>query len=233
MTPTLQDAIAAVRAGETERAQLLAADVIRDNPDDAHAWYLLSQLVDSDARRALYLRKTLALDPEHARARAEFDALPAAAVASLGWTAGDMADEGIGEVTQPLPEMAVEAPAAEVVTVAEAPAEVVAVEAPVELAASVAPQPEPELEAAPDWLRPLSPEPVPAAPAEATAVATATTATAAVTTPTAAPVAPAPARRTPPPPARRQGNGALAALLVLLILLTLAVLAILAYLLIL
>ena len=70
MTATLQEAIAAVRRGETERAQLLTAEVIRENPDDANAWYLLSQLVDSDARRAAYLSKALALDPTHERARA-------------------------------------------------------------------------------------------------------------------------------------------------------------------
>jgi ferric-dicitrate binding protein FerR (iron transport regulator) len=71
MTATLQEAIAAVRRGETERAQLLTAEVIRDNPEDANAWYLLSQLVDSDTRRAAYLSKALALDPSHERARAE------------------------------------------------------------------------------------------------------------------------------------------------------------------
>ena len=54
MTDTLQDAIAAVRAGDPERAQLIAVDIVRANPDDANAWYLLSQLVDSDARRAAW-----------------------------------------------------------------------------------------------------------------------------------------------------------------------------------
>lgn len=78
MTATLQEAIAAVRRGETERAQLLTAEVIRDNPDDANAWYLLSQLVDSDTRRAAYLSKTLALDPTHERAQAELGVGPVA-----------------------------------------------------------------------------------------------------------------------------------------------------------
>lgn len=76
MTATLQEAITAAKRGETERAQLLTADVIRDNPDDANAWYLLSQLVDSDTRRAAYLSKALALEPNHERARAELGALP-------------------------------------------------------------------------------------------------------------------------------------------------------------
>lgn len=42
----------------------LARQVIRENPDDANAWYLLSQLVDSDARRAAYLSKALAPNPD-------------------------------------------------------------------------------------------------------------------------------------------------------------------------
>jgi hypothetical protein len=83
MTTTLQDVIAAARAGDTKRAQLLAAGVVRENPDDANAWYLLSQLVDSDARRAAYLSKALALDPNHARASIEFNALPADLTADL------------------------------------------------------------------------------------------------------------------------------------------------------
>ncbi len=78
MTTTLQDAIAAARAGEVERAQLITADVIRENPDDPNAWYLMSHLVDSEARRAVYLARTLALDPDHPRARLEFDELPSA-----------------------------------------------------------------------------------------------------------------------------------------------------------
>ncbi len=78
MSNILHDAIAAARAGDMERAQQLAAENVRQQPDDANAWYLLSELVDSDARRAAYLGKALALDPHHARARIEFDALPAA-----------------------------------------------------------------------------------------------------------------------------------------------------------
>jgi hypothetical protein len=76
MTATLKEAIAAVRAGDLENAQLLVAEVIQLNPDDPQAWYLMSQLVDSPARRAAYLNKTLELDPSHERALVEFDRLP-------------------------------------------------------------------------------------------------------------------------------------------------------------
>lgn len=83
MTTTLHEAIAAVRSGDPQRAQLLTAEIIEAKPDDANAWYLLSQLVDSEARRAAYLSKALALDPRHERARAEFGALPLELTESL------------------------------------------------------------------------------------------------------------------------------------------------------
>lgn len=107
MTATLQEAIAAVRRGETERAQLLTAEVIRENPDDANAWYLLSQLVDSDARRAAYLSKALALDPTHERARAELGALPAQSVpepepvVAFEGPATEVAPDGVPEWLEP------------------------------------------------------------------------------------------------------------------------------------
>jgi hypothetical protein len=206
MTATLQDAMTAVRGGEIERAQLLTAEVIRDNPNDPNAWYLLSQLVDSDARRAAYLGKAVALDPGHERARAELAAMPTAVTASLD---------------VPLPAE----PTAEPSPVAIA-ADAVAVEA----AATSGPA----SDDVPEWLRPLSPEPTPVA-VTAPAVSTTTVTTTAVAEPAVVPPAPAPARprpkTPPPPPPRRRGNGALTILLVLLGLLTLAVLAVLAFLL--
>ena len=217
MTATLQEAIAAVRDDDTERAQLLAAEVIQDNPDDAHAWYLLSQLVDSDARRAAYLRKTLALDPAHERARAEFAALPAEASAVLG---------------APVVVAAPEVDVAVAVAAETAAAEAVVTEAVVTEAVVMEPEAWPAAEPAgvPDWLHPLSPEPTPVTVAPS--YEPVPVASIAPPAPAPAPATSAPGRQTtPPPPPRQQGHGALMALLVLLGLLTLAVLAILAFLL--
>lgn len=138
MTSTLSDAIAAVRAGEPERAQLLAAEVVRDNPNDPNGWYLLSQLVESDARRAAYLGKTLAIDPDHPRARAEFAALPPSLV---------------GELAAPLQPVEAGAPSVAAVAVADLSDE----DTPT---TTIVTAPD-----APGWLQPLSPEPVAVAPA--------------------------------------------------------------------
>ncbi len=206
MTATLQEAIAAVRIGDTERAQLLAAEVIQDNPDDANAWYLLSQLVDSDARRAVYLSKVLTLDPSHERARAEFDALPAEASAVL-----------------PVP-----APLAATITTPQVAVEVTD-EA--EYAATGEPEHVPDwLQPIAPEPTPSESVAVEVAPVYEPAVVAPPTPPVARPAPSPAVTAPRPATPPPPPP-RQQGNGALMALLVLLVLLTLAVMAILAYLL--
>jgi len=221
---TLQEAISAARAGDTERAQLLAADVIQRDPDDAQAWYLLSQLVESDARRAAYLRKTLALDPGHARAQAELDELSPDLFDTQPIVVGAAVGAAVAE--EPVPP---------VERVAEEPTEVVEAVAPA--AEPVAPEGEP-VEAT-VWEE----SPAPEAPVEV-AYATAAESSVAVETapapselPTepavAPPVAPAPvAPPTSAQPARpKRGNQGLALLLGVLVFLTLIVLAFLIYLL--
>ncbi len=226
-TTILQEAIAAARAGDIPRARQLAADNVQANPDDANGWYLLSQLVDSDARRAAYLGKTLAIDPTHARARVEFDALPPALAAELAPAAGPVAESPAATEHAPDDLMAV----AVATATAEAAAESPALE-------SAAPDDLPE------WLQPLSPEPV--SMAGASAAVAASSETIAMTgeaiagemppPPPAAPrprpaAPPAAAPRPQPAPKRNGGNQALSILLGLLALLTVVVLGFLIYLL--
>lgn len=222
---TLQEAISAARAGDSERAQLLAADVIQRDPDDAQAWYLLSQLVESDARRAAYLRKTLALDPGHARARVELDELSPDLFDTQPIVVGTMVGAAVAEESVPPVEW-----------VAEEPVEVVEAVAPA--VEPVAPAAEPV--AAPVWEEPPAPEApvevVYAATAESTVTVETPPAPAAPVdiTPVATPLAPAPvAPPTSAQPARRpkRGNQGLALLFGVLVFLTLIVLAFLIYLL--
>lgn len=76
MNDRLREAIAVARTGETQEAQLLVAAILENNPDNAQAWYLMSHLVESPARRAAYLFKTVSLDPSHERARVELAHFP-------------------------------------------------------------------------------------------------------------------------------------------------------------
>jgi len=213
MSTTLHEAIAAVRAGEMARAQLLAADIVRENPDDPNGWYLLSQIVDSDARRAAYLGKTLALDPHHARARIEFDSLPPALVADLMPAGPATVAETVAEAETALPP--VDAAAPEWVA-AERETAVAPATEPAEMALEVADEAAPA--DVPDWLQPLDPKPAPPSshltPAQ----------------PAAAQPRPAAARKSAPAK-KNTGNQALSILLGLLLLLTVLVVAFLIYLL--
>jgi hypothetical protein len=79
MSQKLQEAVTAARAGETETAQRLLAGILEENPDEVQAWFLLSHLVDSETKQMAYLKKTVALDPAHAKARQRLGQLQAGA----------------------------------------------------------------------------------------------------------------------------------------------------------
>ena len=68
MNPEFQQAIEMTRAGDKVGAQKTVANILKENPDDANAWYLLSLLVNSDQKRAVYLSKVVSLDPNHEKA---------------------------------------------------------------------------------------------------------------------------------------------------------------------
>jgi hypothetical protein len=78
MNERLREAMAVARSGETREAQLIVAAILENSPDDAQAWYLMSHLVESPARRAVYLYKAVSLDPSNERAKAELARFPPA-----------------------------------------------------------------------------------------------------------------------------------------------------------
>lgn len=69
MSSKLKQAIAATRAGQSKEAQILLTQVLKENPNQVQAWYLLSLLVDSPAKQQAYLQKVVALDPTHEKAQ--------------------------------------------------------------------------------------------------------------------------------------------------------------------
>jgi len=79
MNQKLQQAIAATRAGQKREAQLLLTQVLQEEPDEVHAWYLLGLLVESPHKQRAYLGKALALDPDHEKARQHLARLQTAA----------------------------------------------------------------------------------------------------------------------------------------------------------
>ena len=75
MNEQFQQAVVASRAGQIKEAQFLLAQSLQEEPDNADAWLLLSQLVDSKEKQQEYLAKAVALDPEHELAN-EYQATP-------------------------------------------------------------------------------------------------------------------------------------------------------------
>ncbi len=65
----LQQAIAAVKAGDKEAGRRLLAEVIRNDPRNEVAWLWMSAATDSDVQRRTCLERVLAINPGNATAR--------------------------------------------------------------------------------------------------------------------------------------------------------------------
>ena len=59
----LQTAWEAIEKGDSVEAQSIVAQILRDDPNNAEAWMILSEAVSGD-RKELFLRKALQLDPD-------------------------------------------------------------------------------------------------------------------------------------------------------------------------
>ena len=69
MDQRLQQAINAARVGNTREAQGLLTQLLKEDPEQVQAWFLLSHLVDSEEKQKAFLGRVLALDPTHTQAR--------------------------------------------------------------------------------------------------------------------------------------------------------------------
>jgi hypothetical protein len=75
MDEKLKEAITAVRSGDKQTAQQQLTTLLNEDPEQPQGWYLLSLLVDSPQKQAAYLSKTLALNPNHAKAKEQLATL--------------------------------------------------------------------------------------------------------------------------------------------------------------
>jgi hypothetical protein len=65
MNQHLMQAIAAARAGKKPQAKVLLARVIKDEPENVNAWFLLSSLADTEEQKIQHLQKVIELQPDH------------------------------------------------------------------------------------------------------------------------------------------------------------------------
>ncbi len=78
MDERLAQAIAAARHGQKKEAQFLLTQLLKENPEEAQGWFLLSHLVDDSTKKQAFLQKVLALDPTHEKAQSALKNLTAA-----------------------------------------------------------------------------------------------------------------------------------------------------------
>lgn len=69
----VQEAIQAIHAGETETARDLLMQAVERDESNVAAWWQLSQVVEAPDERDICLENVLALDPDHAEARAALE----------------------------------------------------------------------------------------------------------------------------------------------------------------
>jgi len=69
MTDLLQQAIAAIKAGDKVKGQQLIAQVLKADPRSESAWIWMSGIVDTDKQRRDCLEKVLSINPNNAQAK--------------------------------------------------------------------------------------------------------------------------------------------------------------------
>jgi hypothetical protein len=118
MKEQLQQALAAVKAGDEAQARVHLAQLLQEDPDNVAGWVLLSKLSANTMQKITCLRKVLDVDPDHAYARRELSRLEAAPPGVSG-SSGEA--DGGGEAEAPaepaeeetVPEVSAETPAVE------------------------------------------------------------------------------------------------------------------------
>lgn len=66
---TLQKSLDLIRAGKAEQARPLLVELLRNEPDHAQAWFLLSYVLDDPQRKQYALQQALKADPQFERAQ--------------------------------------------------------------------------------------------------------------------------------------------------------------------
>jgi hypothetical protein len=71
----VQEAIQKTNSGDLKSAQIILANVLREEPRNARAWYLLSQIVGDRNREIDCLKKVLELEPNSQQAKVKLQKL--------------------------------------------------------------------------------------------------------------------------------------------------------------
>ncbi|MCB0162866.1 MAG: thermonuclease family protein [Anaerolineae bacterium] len=69
MLPSLEEAIAAIKAGNKEKGRKLLADILQADLENETAWLWMSSVANSDEERRRYLKRVLEINPDNASAQ--------------------------------------------------------------------------------------------------------------------------------------------------------------------
>lgn len=69
MLPSLEEAIAAIKAGNKEKGRKLLADILQADLENETAWLWMSSVANSDEERRRYLKRVLEINPDNAAAQ--------------------------------------------------------------------------------------------------------------------------------------------------------------------
>ena len=69
----IQQAIQCAKSGDNNQAARMITQVVRSEPDNARAWYLLSQVVEEKERAIYCLERVLAIQPDNIQAKERLD----------------------------------------------------------------------------------------------------------------------------------------------------------------
>ena len=72
---SIQEAIQKAKSGDLQSAQIILASVLRQEPRNARAWYLLSQVIGDRNREIDCLKKVLEIEPNNPQAKARLQKL--------------------------------------------------------------------------------------------------------------------------------------------------------------
>ena len=75
MKPNLEQAVSALKSGQRTRARQLLVEIVKDQPKNAQAWYVLSFVVDNQNQQIYCLQRVLKFAPEHQAARTKLEKL--------------------------------------------------------------------------------------------------------------------------------------------------------------
>src|SRR5271157_9464 len=72
---SIQEAIQKAKSGDLQSAQIILASVLRQEPHNARAWFLLSQVIGDSNREIDCLKKVLEIEPNSQQAKARLQKL--------------------------------------------------------------------------------------------------------------------------------------------------------------